>query len=71
MVHLPHGPHKISRNGQVVVPKEVLLAAGLGAGDSVYLQAVDDPEGAVLLIPVSTAAQWFESGRSTGAEQNS
>jgi bifunctional DNA-binding transcriptional regulator/antitoxin component of YhaV-PrlF toxin-antitoxin module len=62
-VHPPHGPHKIATNGQVVVPKEVLAAAGLAAGDLVYVQAADDPPGAVLVIPVGIAARWFEAGR--------
>lgn len=62
-MHPPHGPHKIATNGQVVVPKEVLAAAGLAAGDLVYVQATDDPPGAVLVIPVGIAARWFEVGR--------
>lgn len=59
----PHGPHKIATNGQVVLPKEILAATGLSAGDTVYVQAVDDPEGAVLIVPAATAAEWFEIGR--------
>jgi len=62
-VHPPHGPHKIATNGQVVVPKDVLAAAGLAAGDLVYVQATDDPPGAVLVIPVDVAARWFEAGK--------
>ena len=62
-MHIPFGPHKISTNGQVVLPKEVLQAAGLAPGDSVYLQAAEDPVGAVLVVPVEVAARWFEAGR--------
>lgn len=65
-MHPPHGPHKIAANGQVVVPKDVLNAVGLAAGDSVYVQALDDPPGAVLIVPADIAARWFEAGR-TGA----
>jgi len=68
-VHPPHGPHKIAANGQVVVPKDVLNAVGLAAGDSVYVQALEDPPGAVLIVPADTAARWFEAGR-TGASQS-
>jgi AbrB family looped-hinge helix DNA binding protein len=68
-VHLPHGPHKIARNGQVVVPKEVLSAAGLAGGDLVYVQAVEDPPGAVLIVPVETAARWFEAGKAGERER--
>lgn len=62
-MHPPYGPHKVATNGQVVVPKEVLGAAGLAAGDSVYVQAVEDPPGAVLIVPVEIAARWFEAGK--------
>lgn len=62
-MHPPHGPHRIATNGQVALPKEVLAAAGLSAGDSVYLQAVDDPPGAVLIVPTEVAIEWFETGR--------
>ena len=59
----PHGPHKIATNGQVVLPKDILSFTGLRPGDAVYVQAIDDPEGAVLILPASTAAEWFEIGR--------
>jgi bifunctional DNA-binding transcriptional regulator/antitoxin component of YhaV-PrlF toxin-antitoxin module len=62
-VHPPYGPHKIAANGQVVVPKDVLAAAGLGAGDFVYVQALEDPPGAVLIVPADVASRWFEAGR--------
>lgn len=62
-MHPPHGPHRISSNGQVVVPKEVLESSGLEAGDSVYVQALDEPEGAVMIVPAAVAARWFESGK--------
>ncbi|MGQ0824220.1 MAG: AbrB/MazE/SpoVT family DNA-binding domain-containing protein [Actinomycetota bacterium] len=64
-MHPPHGPHKVATNGQVVVPKDVLHAAGLSAGDLVYVQAVEDPPGAVLIVPVEVAARWFEAGKAT------
>lgn len=64
-MHVPFGPHRISTNGQVVLPKEVLQASGLAPGDSVYLQAAADPPGAVLIVPVEVAARWFEVGRTT------
>jgi AbrB family looped-hinge helix DNA binding protein len=59
----PHGPRPIAKNGQVVVPKEVLRAADLKAGDSVYFIAGDDPPGTVLIVPVEIATRWFEHGR--------
>lgn len=61
-MQLPHGPHKISTNGQVVIPKEILATSGLRPGDAVYLQALDDPEGTVLIVPAATAAEWFAMG---------
>jgi AbrB family looped-hinge helix DNA binding protein len=65
-VQPPHGPHKIAANGQVVLPKDILAATGLGPGDAVYVQALEDPEGAVLIVPASMATKWFESGRRQG-----
>jgi len=70
-VHPPHGPHKIATNGQVVVPKEVLQSAGLSAGASVYVQALEDPPGAVLIVPVEVAARWFEAGKATDRDDRS
>jgi antitoxin component of MazEF toxin-antitoxin module len=52
----------------VVLPKDIMAAAGLRPGDAVYLQALDEPRGAVLIIPASTAAEWFELGRRLAAE---
>ncbi len=62
-MHSPYWPHKIATNGQVVLPKEVLSTAGLQPGDGVYVQALDDPPGAILIVPAATAAEWFELGR--------
>ena len=68
-MHPPHGPHKIATNGQVVVPKDVLAASGLQPGDAVYVQALLDPEGAVLIVPAPMAAEWFERGRERSQDQ--
>lgn len=64
----PHGPHKIATNGQVVLPKDILTATGLRPGDAVYVQALEDPEGAVLIVPSATAAAWFDEGRRRAGE---
>lgn len=70
MTHaVPHGPYRISRNGQVVLGKDVLEATGLQPGDSVYLLPNDDPPGAILIIPVETAARWFKTGRNADKER--
>jgi hypothetical protein len=47
----------------VVLPKEILSTTGLQPGDAVYVQALEDPPGAVLIVPAATAAEWFELGR--------
>ena len=70
-VHPPKGPHKIAASGQLVMPKDVLRAAGLSPGDSVYIQAVEDPAGGILIVPVEVAARWFESGRARESERAS
>ena len=54
----PHGPFKISRNGQVTVPKELLRTASLETGDSIYVLMADEPKGCMLLIPMEQMAQW-------------
>lgn len=63
---LPHGPHPISKNGQIVLPKDVLAEADLEYGDAVYVMSNDEPPGTILVIPVEVAARWFEQGRSQG-----
>ena len=69
-MQLPHGPHKIATNGQVVLPKDILAATGLRPGDAVYVQALDDPEGAVLIVPAATAKEWFEMGRRRATQRS-
>ncbi len=60
---IPHGPYRISRNGQVVLGKEVLEATGMNPGDSVYLVPGGDKSSGILVIPAEIAARWFEAGR--------
>ncbi len=57
---IPHGPHKIAQNGQVVIPKDVLKRANLSPGESVYLVA---REGLVELVPAATVSEWLRLGR--------
>ncbi len=56
----PDGPHRIARNGQVVIPKSVLRRANLTPGESVYVAA---REGIVELVPVATLNEWLRRGR--------
>jgi bifunctional DNA-binding transcriptional regulator/antitoxin component of YhaV-PrlF toxin-antitoxin module len=53
----------VAKNGQVVIPRDVLHAVRLKAGDSVYVMEADEPAGAILVIPVEMASRWFEAGR--------
>jgi AbrB family looped-hinge helix DNA binding protein len=68
-VQPPHGPHKIATNGQVVLPKDILAITGLRPGDAIYVQALEDPEGAVLIVPAAIATEWFEAGRQRSREE--
>ncbi len=68
---IPHGPYRISRNGQVVLGKEVLEATGMAPGDSVYLVPSDDPPGTILVIPTDIAVRWFEEGRRAHKDRES
>lgn len=63
---VPHGPHKIAKNGQVVIPKEILKQAGLGPGESVYLTA---RSGVVEVMPVSRVTDWYRQGRESGTRE--
>lgn len=56
----PYGPHRISRNGQVVIPKDVLRSAALKPGEAVYLRATD---GVVELIPARELVRWVQRGQ--------
>jgi bifunctional DNA-binding transcriptional regulator/antitoxin component of YhaV-PrlF toxin-antitoxin module len=58
-----YGPHRITRNGQVVIPREILRAAGVEPGGAVYFLPGDDPDAGVLVVPARTAATWIERGR--------
>lgn len=60
-----YGPHRITRNGQVVIPREIQRAVGVEPGEAVYFVPVDDPRRGVLLVPASTAKEWIERGRRT------
>jgi bifunctional DNA-binding transcriptional regulator/antitoxin component of YhaV-PrlF toxin-antitoxin module len=65
----PHGPRPISTQGQVSVPKEVLVAVGLTPGSSaVFVLENDAPPGTILLVPEDMAAGWFASGRARAGE---
>jgi AbrB family looped-hinge helix DNA binding protein len=58
----PHGPKPISPNGQVVLPKEILAAVGIKAGESVYVMENEEPAGTILVIPERLASEWFAKG---------
>lgn len=62
-MQIPHGPHIISQNGQVVIPKALMSVAQLSPGDSVYLAASDSDDGTIILIPAALATEWFQRGR--------
>ena len=59
----PHGPFKISTNGQVTIPAELLRRMNLSAGDSVYVATADDIEDALVVIPVEKVVRWIDAGR--------
>lgn len=67
---LLHGPHRIARNGQVVIPRDVLKAARLNPGDAVYLTESDEGEGTLMLVSADLAIQWFQTGRRTYVDRS-
>lgn len=66
---VPYGPHSIAKNGQIVIPRDVLHAVRLKPGDSVYVMEAEEPPGAILIVPVEMASQWFEVGRQAAQER--
>jgi AbrB family looped-hinge helix DNA binding protein len=57
---VPHGPHKIAPNGQLVIPREVLKQAHVSPGDKVYVTV---RSGVIELVPANRVAEWYRRGR--------
>ncbi len=62
-VQPPHGPFKIGVNRQINIPAELLKRIDLAQGDSVYVAMADDPDGALVVIPVEKLVGWLDAGR--------
>ncbi len=63
---IPHGPRPISSQGQISLPKELIVAIGLRPGaSSVFVIENDDPAGTLLLVPSAMAEEWFGEGLQT------
>jgi len=60
---LPHGPKEISKNRQIALPAELLEQVRLGPGDQVYVARAENPDGALLILPVELVSEWLERGR--------
>lgn len=58
------GPSPIARNGQVVVPKNILRALGWSAGDQISVMfSVDDSDpGVVSLVPIALFERRYRRG---------
>jgi hypothetical protein len=62
-VDTPYGPHNISSQRQLSVPKAALDAVSLSAGDTVYF-LVDEQHPRVLkIVPTEVIAVWLAEGR--------
>jgi len=62
-VNTPFGPHRITLNRQVALPKTLMERVQLLPGDHVYFIEVEEHEGALLIVPVERLAAWIEQGR--------
>lgn len=62
------GPFAINPNGQLTVPEGVRELAGLGKGDQVFWEILDDPPGCVLVVPVALGEEWWAIGKATREE---
>lgn len=64
-----YGPNRINGNGQVTVPEGVRELPGVGKGDEVFFEVLDDPPGCVLIVPVAIGDTWWSSGKSTATRK--
>jgi hypothetical protein len=60
---LPHGPKPISKNRQIALPAELMEQVHLAVDDQVYVAKADDPEGALLILPIEMVSTWIDRGR--------
>lgn len=60
---VPHGPIIIRPKYQITVPTNVAQRAALEVGDQVWMEVLDDPPGAVLMIPAEVVDQRWEAGK--------
>jgi antitoxin component of MazEF toxin-antitoxin module len=60
---LPHGPKPISKNRQIALPADLMDQVHLALGDQVYVAKAEDPEGALLILPVEIVSAWLDRGR--------
>jgi hypothetical protein len=60
---VPHGPKEIPKSRQVALPAELMALVNLDIGDQVYFARAEEPEGALLILPVELIAKWIDRGR--------
>lgn len=58
-----HGPHEITKSGQVSVPKDLRDEVRIGTKEQVYFALNPDQPGTLLLIPASRVESWLDRGR--------
>jgi len=63
-VDTPYGPHRITVNRQLALPKELADKLRLEPGDKIYFLENPDYEGTILIVPVELMASWVSRGRS-------
>lgn len=61
----PHGPHTLTKAGQVSIPKQVRQLVGLDVGSQVYF--AEDPRlpGLLVVIPLPQLANWIRGKSAT------
>lgn len=62
-VDTPYGPHKVTGNRQIAIPKDLADRLHLRRGDQVYFMHNPDLPGTLLVIPVELLTTWLERGR--------
>ena len=64
----PYGPHRITGNRQIAIPKELADSLHLNVGDKVYFLASSDVPGTISIVPMELMSSWIAAGKraSTG-----
>jgi bifunctional DNA-binding transcriptional regulator/antitoxin component of YhaV-PrlF toxin-antitoxin module len=67
-VDTPYGPHRVTANRQVAIPKDLMDRLRLRVGDQIYFMENTDRPGTLMIVPVDLMVRWLEAGASRDIE---